>query len=459
MKKERPQRGRSSLVSCIALLACALLSSHRSVAGARATSPIPPQVIVLELFEAIQPITAEYVVGALKAAEREGASLVILDLDTPGGLVSSTQIIVRAITHSPVPVVVYVSGAHAASAGFYITLSADVAVMAPGTRFGAAHPVGIGGSGGKGGDADVALKKAESDLAAWIRTLAQNRRRNVSLAEEAVRESRSFTEKEALKGGLIDFVLPDERAILASLDGKTIRRFKGEEITLRLGDARVERIRMSARERFLSLIANPQYVVFLLILGVLGLYLEFTHPGLIFPGVLGALFLLCFAYAVQILPINYAGLLLILLSMALFVLELKVTSHGILTAGGIAALVLGSLLLFRRPEAAGLAVPLGSVIAFALGAGLIMAFLTQRVVWAHRQKVVTGGEGLVGAIAEVVTELAPSGRVFVHGETWNATSVAPVPQGKKVKVLRVQGMMLDVEEVGESFAPDSGGGS
>ncbi|HEV8375368.1 MAG TPA: nodulation protein NfeD [Candidatus Polarisedimenticolia bacterium] len=443
-------RKRNSLPWIASLAFASLLwSIQASSSRAGRGSASAPEVFDLELFEAIQPITAEYVVEALKAAERRGASLVILELDTPGGLVSSTQIIVKAITQSPVPVVVYVSGAHAASAGFFITLAADVAVMAPGTRFGAAHPVGIGGSSGKDGDADTMARKVESDLAAWVRTLAQNRRRNVSLAEEAVRQSRAFTEKEALKGGLIDFVLPDAGAIVEALDGKAIRRFTGDEITLKLKGARVERMRMSARERFLSLIADPQYVVFLLILGVLGLYLEFTHPGLIFPGVLGALFLLCFAYAVQILPINYAGLLLILLSMVLFVLELKITSHGILTVGAIAALVLGSLLLFRRPEAAGLSVPLGSVMAFALGAGLIMAFLTQRVLWAHRQKVVTGGEGLVGAVGEVVTPLNPSGRVFVHGETWNATSSAPVLQGRQVKVLRVQGMMLDVEEVGK----------
>jgi membrane-bound serine protease (ClpP class) len=286
----------------------------------------------------------------------------------------------------------------------------------------------------------------ENDLAAWIRTLAQNRGRNVSLAEEAVRSSRAFTEQEALEGHLIDFVLPTQAAILKQLDGKTIRRFGGEELKLSLSEIRVEPVRMSARDRFLSWIADPEYVLFLLILGVLGLHAEFTHPGLIFPGVLGALCPLCFAAAVQILPINYVGLLLVLLGVILFILELKVVSHGILTVGGIVSLLLGTLMLFRREEARGLEVPFWSAGGVALSAALLMAFLTQRIVWAHRQQVTTGLEGLVGTLGEALSDLNPTGRVFVHGETWSATSTSPVVSGKQVKVMRVQGMMLEVEE-------------
>jgi len=406
-----------------------------------------PRVISVELFEAIQPVTAQYLEDSLRRAARERCALVIVKLDTPGGLVSSAQDMVKAITSSPVPVAVFVSGAHAASAGFFITLAADVAVMAPGTRFGAAHPVGIGGTGDRKGQGAILLQKAESDLAAWVRTLAQNRGRNVTLAEEAVRQSRSFTEKEALKGGLIDFVLPNEKAILGALDGKSIRRFTGQVVTLKLGGARVEQVRMSARERFLSFIADPEYVLFLLILGALGLYVEFTHPGMVFPGVFGALCLLCFAYAIQILPINYVGLLLVVLGVALFILELKVPSHGLLTAGGIAALTLGSLMLFRRPEAVGLSVPLWTVGSVAAGAGLLMAFLTRRVIWAHRQRVTTGGEGLLGELGNAITDLEPEGKVFVHGEIWNARSASPVARGRRVKVVRVQSMMLEVEEL------------
>jgi len=426
------------------LLACLACLSLGSIA--RAESGVPARVISLELYDAIQPVTAQYVKQSLARADRENAALVILSLDTPGGLVQSTQEIVKAITGSRVPVVVFVSGSHAASAGFFITMAADVAVMAPGTRFGAAHPVGIFQAGDKQGEGAVLLQKVENDLAAWIRTLAQNRGRNVSLAEEAVRSSRAFTEQEALEGHLIDFVLPTQAAILKQLDGKTIRRFGGEELKLSLSEIRVEPVRMSARDRFLSWIADPEYVLFLLILGVLGLYAEFTHPGLIFPGVLGALCLLCFAAAVQILPINYVGLLLVLLGVILFILELKVVSHGILTVGGIVSLLLGTLMLFRREEARGLEVPFWSAGGVALSAALLMAFLTQRILWAHRQQVTTGLEGLVGTLGEALSDLNPTGRVFVHGETWNATSTSPVVSGKQVKVMRVQGMMLEVEE-------------
>jgi len=438
-----------------AAILLAFLVSSAGGSPARSEPAGAPRVISLELFDAIQPVTAQYLKQALREAERERAALVILSLDTPGGLVQSTQEIVKAITGSTVPVVVFVSGSHAASAGFFITLAADVAVMAPGTRFGAAHPVGIFRAGEQRGEAAVLLQKAENDLAAWIRTLAQNRGRNVTLAEEAVRSSRAFTEQEALEGGLIDYILPTQAEILKELEGKTIRRFSGEEVQLRLAGARVERIRMSARDRFLSWIADPQYVLFLLILGVLGVYAEFTHPGLIFPGVFGALCLLCFAAAVQILPINYVGLLLVLLGVTLFILELKVVSHGILTVGGIAALVLGTLMLFRREEAQGLEVPLWSAGGLALSAALLMAFLTHRILWAHRQPVTTGSEGMLGALGEALSDLNPTGRVFVHGETWNATSLSPVVTGKQVKVMRVQGMMLEVEEFRTPADPPS----
>jgi len=453
--KESPFRHRASLRGGASLLLLAALAGTRLAAGAGDAAAEAPRVRILELFDSIQPVTAQYVKQELLDADKTKCSLVILELDTPGGLVSSTQEIVGAITASKVPVAVFVRGAHAASAGFFITLASDVAVMAPGTRFGAAHPVGLFGSGG-GKEAAVLLQKAENDLAAWVRTLAQNRGRNVSLAEEAVRSSRAFTEKEALEGGLIDYVLRDPSAILSTLDGKSIRRFGGESLTLHLRSAAVARVRMSTRDRILSWIANPEYVLVLLVLGVLGLYVEFTHPGLIFPGVIGSVCLLCFASAAQILPINYVGLLLVILGVGLFLLELKVTSLGVLTAGGIASLVLGSLMLFRREEAQGLEVPLRSALAVALAASLLMAFLTQRVLWAHRQSVTTGQEGLIGMRGEAMSEINPEGRVFVRGETWNARSAAPVAKGKQVKVLGVQGMMLRVEELGNQDDSTSG---
>ncbi|HMC83564.1 MAG TPA: nodulation protein NfeD [Candidatus Polarisedimenticolia bacterium] len=441
------QRGsRLRRVGIAATVALILGGSAALTASGAARSE--PQILTLEVADAIQPVTAQYVVNSLREAKQLGCDLIILKLDTPGGLLSSTETIVKAITGSPVPVVVFVSGTHAASAGFFITIAADVAVMAPGTRFGAAHPVTLFGGGEEAkGSARTMMEKAENDAAAWVRTLAENRKRNVALAEEAVRRSRAFTEKEALKGGLIDYVCVDEKAVLQALDGKTIRRFNGGRTTLHLGGAKLKRLSMSARERFLSWIANPAILIFLLIAGAVGLYVEFTHPGLIFPGVIGAVALLCFALATQIIPINTVGLLLILLGIALFVLEIKITSYGTLTVGGIACLLLGGLMLFRTPGAQGLDAPLWTVASLSLSAALIMAFLTHRVLWAHRQRVTTGEEGLVGEIGEVLSDLNPEGRVFVHGESWSARSHTPVGQGRQVKVLSVKGMVLEVEEL------------
>ncbi len=406
-----------------------------------------PCVLSLQLSDAIQPVTAQYVVESLRQADREDCRLVVLNLDTPGGLLTSTEKIVKAITSSRVPVAVFVSGTQAASAGFFITLSADVAAMAPGTRFGASHPVNLVGLGKeeKGG-AETMFQKAENDAAAWIRSLAENRGRNVARAEEAVRQSRAFTEQEALKEGLIDLIVPDEGALLRSLDGKEIRRFDGRKETLRLAGATVRRVPMSWRENFLSWIANPQIFVLLLAVGLVGLYIEFTHPGAVFPGVAGAIALLCAAYATSIIPINYVGLLLILLGITLFILEIKVPSYGTLTLGGIASLLLGGLMLFRTPGGEGMNVPFWTVGSLSLAAALIIAFLTHRVIWAHRQRVTTGEQGMVGEVCEALSDLDPEGRVFVHGETWKARSRTPVRKGTRVKVVAVRGMMLEVEE-------------
>jgi len=428
------------------LLLAAALCFLPQMAGASA-APQPSLVLSLQLSDAIQPVTARYVVESLRLAQREGCGLVVLNLDTPGGLMDSTQTIVKAITSSPVPVAVFVSGTRAASAGFFITIAADVAAMAPGTRFGASHPVGLlGGGGGDKKGMETLIQKAENDAAAWIRSLAENRGRNVVLAEEAVRLSRAFSEKEALKGGLIDLIAPDEGTLLSSLDGKEVRRFDGKTVTLHLSGAKVRSVAMSWRERFLSWIAYPDIMIFLLIVGLVGLYVEFTHPGMIAPGVLGGVALICFGYATSLIPINYAGLLLFVLGIALFILEIKVTSYGTLTLGGIACLFLGGLMLFRTPGGEGLDVPLWTVGSLCFAAALIMAFLTHRVIWAHRQRVTTGEEGLVGETGEALSDLDPEGRVFVHGEYWNARSRSPVRKGSVVKVVAVQGMMLEVKE-------------
>jgi membrane-bound serine protease (ClpP class) len=437
---QRPRSARRFLRACVVLGAAALCL-------AAAPSPDRKLILSLDISDAIQPITAQYIVESLRQADREACRLVILNLETPGGYLSSTEIIVKAITSSKVPVAVFVSGTQAASAGFFITIASDVAAMAPGTRFGASHPVSaLGSDKNKGKEADTLSQKAENDAAAWVRSLAENRGRNVSAAEDAVRLSRSFTEKEALKSGLIDLVVPDEEALLRALDGRIVRRFDGRRETLRLAGAKLKHVSMSGREKFLSWIANPAILFFLLALGAVGLYVEFTHPGMIFPGVVGAVALLCFAYATSIIPINYAGLLLIVLGIVLFLLEIKVTSYGMLTIGGAACLLLGGLMLFRTRGAEGVDLPLWTVGSLSLSAALIIAFLTHRVIWAHGQKVTTGEEGLVGEEGEALTDLDPEGRVFVHGEYWNARSRSPIRKGSRVKVLSVQGMMLDVEE-------------
>jgi membrane-bound serine protease (ClpP class) len=421
--------------------------------GAAQTAPGPPPadgeatVFSVTLEESVHPITARYFKEAVDRANTERAALLILKLDTPGGLVSSTEDMVRAITGSRVPIVVFVFGSKAASAGFFLTIAADVAVMAPGTRIGAAHPVA--GIGDLPPDSPMATK-LENDIAAYARALAGNRGRNARAAEQAVRDSRAFTETEALKAGLIDLVARDESEILRHLDGRSIRRFDGTRETLRLSRVRIVSLDMSTRERFLSFLADPTVALFLLLIGAVGLYIEFTHPGLIAPGLIGGACLLLFALATRILPINWVGVALILLGIVMFLLEIKVTSYGMLTIGGVACLILGSLMLFRPSEGG---IPEVRVAWWAVGsiagsAGIIMAALTALVVRSHRQRPATGAVGLVGEVGSALTDLDPEGRVFVHGEYWNARAARPIARGARVRVVAVRDLWLDVEAAG-----------
>lgn len=417
-------------------------------AGVRAADPAPAAATVFSvtLEEAIHPITAAYFKEAVERANREGAALIILKLDTPGGLVSSTEDMIRAITSSRVPVVVYVFGSKAASAGFFLTIAADVAVMAPGTRIGAAHPVLSIGEVPK--DSPMAAK-IENDIAAYARTLATNRGRNARAAEEAVRQSRAFTEREALHAGLIDLVAVNEAEILRVLDGRVIKRFDGSRQTLDLKRIQITSLDMSTRERFLSFLADPTVALFLLLIGAVGLYIEFTHPGLIAPGLIGGVCLLLFALATQVLPINWVGVALILLGVVMFLLEIKVTSYGLLTIGGIGCLILGSLMLFRAGEGGVQEVRVAwwAVGSIAGSAGIIMASLTGLVIRSHRQKPVTGSAGLVGEVGSALTELNPEGRVFVHGEDWKARAARTIARGARVRVVAVRDLSLDVEEI------------
>ena len=425
------------------------------VAGAAAASDPPAAesseglVYSVTLNDALHPVTARYLKEAIQRANEAHARLVILKLDTPGGLVSSVEEMVKDITSSRVPIVVFVNGSKAASGGFFLTIAADVAVMAPGTRIGAAHPVLIPTipTGGEVPKDSPIMDKVENDLAAYARSLASNRGRNEKVSEEIVRKSSSFTEREALKLHLIDYVCRDESEILSILDGRTIRRFDGSTQTLRLSKVRIVSLDMSTRDRVLSVLADPTLAIFLLFGGIVGLYLEFTHPGLIAPGVIGAICLLLFALSSQILPMNWVGVALVVTGLVLFLMELKVPSYGTLTAGGVACLILGALMLFKsEPGMPALGVARWAILSIAGSAAVIMASLTTLVVRASRHKPTTGSSGLEGERGTALTDLDPEGRVFVHGEYWNARAARAIRMGAKVRVLRVDDLVLDVEE-------------
>jgi membrane-bound serine protease (ClpP class) len=384
----------------------------------------------------VHPISSEYITRSIDRADKDGASLLIIVLNTPGGLDSAMREIITKILASPVPVLVYVApgGARAASAGFYIGIASDLFVMAPGTSTGAAHPVGVSITGQA---MDKTMEeKVTHDAASYIKTLAEKRGRNVQAAEDAVRKSLSYTEKEALEKGLIDLVAANEAEIIARLDGQTVKRFNGDMDELRLKGEAVVDVPMTARQKFLLTISNPNLAYILLMLGLLGLYFEFAHPGAILPGVLGAISLLLAIFSFQILPINYVALLLILLAIALFILEVKIQSFGILGVGGVIAMVIGSVMLVNSPIPE-LQPSLKIVIPMAVGLSLIFLFLLFLVVRAHSRRAFTGKEGLVGEIGTAQTDLNPEGKVFVHGELWNAEAAEPIARGSKVRVNRV----------------------
>lgn len=384
----------------------------------------------------IHPITSEYIRTTIDRAEIENARLIIMTLNTPGGLDSSMREIIERILSSKIPVAAFVSpsGGRAASAGFFIAIACDIFVMAPGTNTGAAHPVGVSITGQ---EMDKTMEeKVTHDAASYIKTLAEKRGRNMKLAEDAVRKSLSYTEKEALKGKLIDLIAQNEQEIIDYFDGKSIKRFNGEEVTLKLREEAIVDIPMTARQKFLITISNPNLAYILLMLGLLGLYFEFSNPGSILPGVLGAICLLLAIFSFQILPINYVGLILILLAIGLFILELKVQSYGILSVGGIIAMVIGSIMLIDAPIPE-LRPSLKFIIPVTIGLSLIFIFLITLAIRAHIKRVSTGKEGLIGEEGVARTDIDPEGKVFVHGELWQAESLEKIPKGTKVKVAEV----------------------
>jgi membrane-bound serine protease (ClpP class) len=400
-------------------------------------------VPVVELDGPVHAVSAEHVVNALRQADADGAPLLVLQLDTPGGLDTSMRQIVDAILNGRTPVAVWVgpAGARAASAGFVIAIAADVAAMAPGTNLGAAHPVA-----GLGGQMDeVMSKKVTSDAAAYVRGKAERRGRNPALAEKAVTESVSFTEKEALEAKLIEYVVPDVAALLRALDGREITRFDGSKATLRLTGQATRPVRMDWRQALLSLLARPE-TMFLLLLGALaGLGTEISHPGALFPGIVGVLCLILFLFASQVLPVNGAGVLLILLGVALFALEVKVTSYGLLTVGGIVAMILGALMLVDTPDA-GLRVGLGTLVPAVAAVAAWAMLLVRLVLRSRRLRATTGASGLVGQRGLADEDLAPTGWVIVQGERWRAAAPAPVARGQAVVVTSVEGLTLGVRK-------------
>lgn len=401
----------------------------------------PPWVLQIDIDQVIHPLTTEIVARGLDQAAREGAEAVLLRLNTPGGLMGAMQEIVQKIAASRVPVIAFVapSGGRAASAGFVILEAADVAAMAPATNTGAAHPLLLGG-----GQMDSILRrKIENDAAAGVRAMAQRRGRNSALAEKAILESKAFTEKEALDNHLIDLIADNGPSLLAALDGREITRFDGRKQRVNLTGAEIRPYRMNLRERVLLPLIDPNLAFLLLILGVLGLYLEFTHPGLIFAGVGGGILVILALMALTLLPINLAGAALLLLGIVLFVLEAKIASHGVLGIGGAVAMVLGGVMLVDTgvPE---LRIRLRTAIMVTLPFALITILLVRLVIRARSLRVTTGLAGLIDEIGVARTDLTLEGKVFVHGEWWNAIATAPVAQGARVRVVAVEGLRLRV---------------
>ena len=403
-----------------------------------------PVVVEVNLDDVVQPVTSEYVTRGIAYANEIHASAVLLELSTPGGLESSMREIISAIVASRVPVITYVapSGHRAASAGFYILVSGDVAVMAPGTNTGAAHPVVLGGTDlGK-----TMEEKIENDAAAYIRSIADKRGRNTKLAEEGVRESKSFTETESLNGKLIDAIANSPDAIFSQYDGKTIKRFDDSTTTLHLAGAVLEPYAMTTRERFLSTIADPNIAFILGALGVLCLYIEFTHPGMVAPGVVGAICMVLALFAFHMLPINYAGVLLIMVALALFVIEAKTPSHGVLAAGGVVAMVIGSLILIDSPMP-GARIRLTTSLSVTFPLAVIVVIILRYALASRRRKIVTGEVGMIDSVGTAQTDLEPAGRVFVHGEIWEARTTGKIAKGARVRVREVDGLTLVVEPV------------
>jgi len=405
-------------------------------------------VISLKIDGSINPASADFIHNGIEKATREKAECIIIHLNTPGGLLKSTRVIVSDILESPIPVIVYVSpgGAHAGSAGVFVTLAAHIAAMAPGTNIGAAHPVALQNQ------LDSTMnEKATNDAAAFIRTIAVKRHRNIEWAENAVRKSFSYSETEALEDSAIDLIAKDEKELLAKIDGKMVDLTSGTK-TLHTSNATIKEHKMSVWEKLLDIISDPNIAYILFLLGMYGLIFELYNPGAILPGIVGVIALILALYSMHTLPINYAGLALIIFAVILFLLEIKIVSHGLLAIGGVISLLLGSMMLIKSNSSLEMVkISRGVIIGATIVSALFFVFVVGFGIRAQRRKVVTGIEGLVGDTGEVIETLSPVGKVKVQGELWNAESLAgTIDKGDKVRIKEMKNLKLFVEKINNS---------
>lgn len=400
-------------------------------------------VLMIEVDGIINPATAKFITNSIDEAIQQNVQCLIIELDTPGGLMESMRLIVKKMLTSTVPIIVYVAprGARAASAGVFITMAANIAVMAPSTHIGAAHPVSLG----EGKENKTMSEKIINDTVSYIKTIAKSRGKNVDWAEKAVTKSVSITEEEAVKLNVVDFISPDVQDLLAKIDGKIIKLDGGITRTLHTKGMQPRFVQMSWRYRLLDIISNPTIAYIFLMLGIYGVFFELSNPGAILPGVVGGIFLILAFYSLQMLPVNFAGLALILFAVILFIAEIKVMSHGLLAIGGVISLFLGSLMLIESP-ADYMRISLSVIIPAVLVSAAFFVFAVTMAVRARLKKPTTGTEGLLGEIGVVATSLTPEGKVSVHGEFWNAVSDRPVEKGEKVKVIGIDHLILKVKK-------------
>ena len=407
-------------------------------------APEKAPVYVISVKSIINPATAKFITDSIDEAVKQGGQCLIIQLDTPGGLMDSMKSIIDKILTSTIPIVVYVAprGARAASAGVFITYSAHIAVMAPVTHIGAAHPVSVGGDQK---ESKTMTDKVVNDAVSYIKTIAKSRGRNVDWAEKAVRTSVSITEEEALKLNVIDFVSPDMGDLLSRIDGKVIKLDAGTR-TLQTKGVTPKNLDMSWRDRLLDIISNPSIAYILLMLGIYGIFFELSNPGAILPGVVGGIFIILAFFALQMLPVNYAGLALILFAIILFIAEIKVVSHGVLSIGGVISLLLGSIMLFQSPDEY-MRVSLSVIIPAVMVSAAFFIFAVTMAIRARMVKPTTGKEGLVGEVGIASTTIAPNGKVAVHGEFWNAVSDQPIEKGDRIQVIGMIDLKVRVKKI------------